>query len=977
MEEKTTQAGRPEGQLFYDAFKASPIGIALEDLEGRPLFVNPALCSMLGFSEEEMRNKHCAELSPPEDAEKDWALFQQLRAGSIDHYHLDKRFLRRDGSLIWGRLSISLLNHRPSPLVIAMVEDITEKRTAQETLDLATRQIAAAVTRCSRDFRCLWANQRLADLLQRPLDEIVGRPILDVVGTEAFETLRPYFERVLTGERVSYEEEVNYRSIGKRWISATYTPTLDANASVSGWVGVLVDITERKLAEAALRESEERFRLIANTAPVMIWMSGVDKLCTYFNQRWLEFTGRSLEAELGNGWAEGVHSEDLRRCLETYTQAFDRREPFRMEYRLRRHDGEYRWIIDHGVPRFNADGSFAGYTGSAIDVTERKLTESALRKSDERLRLAMESGKSVGWDRDVKTGRDSLFGDLPSVFGIPSEVYDGHVEDFHRYVHPEDRGRVLEAIDSAMQTHNPYGAEFRLRWPDGTVRWLAAKGKFYYSRDGEAERMLGVATDITERKLAEAALRESEERFRLAAQAGRMYAFDWDVVTDEIIRSEESIHIFGLTGEPTRLTKRELLARVHPEDRARFMNSLECTPERPNTQISYRLLRPDSSALWLERTGHAFFDEQGKMVRMIGMVADITERKLAEDRLQEYKRAVEAAEEMIVVFDREYRYLIANNKFLKMRKMTKDQVVGRFVHEVLNKEMFQFVREKLDKCFQGEVVRYEMKNRFPELGERDIFVSYFPIEGAAGVDRVACILQDITERKRAEEALSAVSQRLIEAQEQERSRLARELHDDINQQLALLGVNLEGLRQSPPASAGELREQIAKVSEQIEDVGKDIQALSHRLHSPKLEYLGLAAAAASFCREFSDQQKVEIAFHCESVPKKLQQEISVCLFRVLQEALQNATKHSGSRQFEVTLQGGSNEIELSVHDSGVGFEPEEAIKGRGLGLTSMRERLKLVDGHLSIDSKPQHGTTIHARVPLNPGAKSAGAVGWR
>ena len=120
------------GDLFFDAFRASPVGIAIEDLNGQPVFVNPALCSMLGFSEEDLRRKHCVDFSPPEDAQKDWELFQQLRAGVIDHYSLDKRYFRRDGSLMWGRLSISLLNDRPSPLVIAMVEDITEIRLAQD-----------------------------------------------------------------------------------------------------------------------------------------------------------------------------------------------------------------------------------------------------------------------------------------------------------------------------------------------------------------------------------------------------------------------------------------------------------------------------------------------------------------------------------------------------------------------------------------------------------------------------------------------------------------------------------------------------------------------------------------------------------------------------------------------------------------------------------------------------------------------------
>jgi PAS domain S-box-containing protein len=320
-----------------------------------------------------------------------------------------------------------------------------------------------------------------------------------------------------------------------------------------------------------------------------------------------------------------------------------------------------------------------------------------------------------------------------------------------------------------------------------------------------------------------------------------MYAFDWDVVTDVIIRSEESTHIFGLTAEPIKLTKRELLARVHPEDRATFTNSIvECTPESPNTQISYRLLRPDGSVLWLERTGHAFFDEQGKMVRMIGMVADITERK------------------------------------------------------------------------------------------------------------------------QAEEALSRVGSRLIEAHEEERTRIARELHDDIGQRLVLLAWHLG-------SSSGNLRKQ-------VEDLANDVQALSHQLHSPKLDYLGLAAAAAGFCKELSDRQRVEIEFHSENIPKELPKEISLCLFRVLQEALQNAIKHSGSRQFQVSLKDGTNEIELTVRDSGIGFETDEAIKGPGLGLTSMQERLKLVNGQLSIDSKPQRGTTIQARVPLKPRMKSARAV---
>ena len=181
-----------------------------------------------------------------------------------------------------------------------------------------------------------------------------------------------------------------------------------------------------------------------------------------------------------------------------------------------------------------------------------------------------------------------------------------------------------------------------------------------------------------------------------------------------------------------------------------------------------------------------------------------------------------------------------------------------------------------------------------------------------------------------------------------------------------LHSDLEGLHHNLPSSKAEITKDIAEAGELVQDLGRDVQALSHHLHSSKLEYLGLAAAAAGFCREVSNRQGVEIDFHSEDIPKDLPKEASLCLFRVLQEAIQNATKHSGSQHFEVLLSGGSNEIELTVRDSGIGFDPQEAMRGRGLGLTSIRERLKLVNGNLSIDSQLQHGTTIQARVPLAP-----------
>jgi PAS domain S-box-containing protein len=581
----------------------------------------------------------------------------------------------------------------------------------------------------------------------------------------------------------------------------------------------------------------------------------------------------------------------------------------------------------------------------------------------------MESGKLTGWDRDIKSGRDSLFGDLPSMFGISSEVYDGRVDDFHRYLHPEDRRRVVEAIDYAMETHKPYAAEFRLRRPDGTVSWLAAKGRFYYSRDGVPERMLGMATDITDRKLVEEALRESEERYRLAIQAGRMYAFDWDVTSDVILRSEEATRLPGLVGEPINLTKQQLLARIHPGDRATFSSSIaELTPERPDTQISFRLLRPDGSVVWLERTGHAFFDEHGKMVRMIGMVADITERRRSEEPLRRSESYLSQAERLAHsgswAWDVRTRETFWSQEMFRILdydpKKTRPSL-SDFLARVHPEDRLQAEQRVREEALGLDVVS-DYRIVLPDGAIRHLQAIGHPIKNESGeVVEVVGTTVDITERKLAEEALSRVGGRLIEAHEEERTRIARELHDDVGQRLVLLAWQLG-------SSKGDLRKQ-------VEDLANDVQALSHQLHSPKLDYLGLAPAAAGFCKELTDRQHVEIEFHSENIPKELPKEISICLFRVLQEALQNAIKHSGSRQFQVSLRSGASEIELTVRDSGIGFETAEAIKGPGLGLTSMQERLKLVNGQLSIDSKPQRGTTIQARVPFRLGMKSARAVG--
>jgi PAS domain S-box-containing protein len=539
----------------------------------------------------------------------------------VTTYTFDSRALNRwrfnerslpPGSLILNRESsfwdkykqyviVSLLVFLAQALLIAgllwqrmrrkRMEEALKKTEEKFRMAFLGSPLAVSIARI-QDNCYLDVNETFARNIGWKRDDVVGRTPFDL-GIWVDPAHRSAIQRKVVSDAVIQNVEFSFRNRSgeiKTGLGSFELIEIDGAQCI---LSVATDITERKQLEErvrqALREGEERFRFVANAAPVMIWMAGDDKLCVYFNQRWLEFTGRPLPAELGDGWAEGVHPEDLDRWLDTFTKAFDRREPFQIEYRLRRHDGEYRWILDSGVPRFDADGTFAGYIGSA---------------------------------------------------------------------------------------------------------------------------------------------------------------------------------------------------------------------------------------------------------------------------------------------------------------------------------------------------------------------------------------QDVTDHKRAQEALSTLSGRLIEAQEEERRHIARELHDDISQKLAVLSFGLQQVNQGLPDSQAPVRARIEPLLSQITNISRGLRTLSHRLHSSMLETLGLERAMRGFCRELSEQRDVKIDFVSTGVPDSLSPQISLCLFRVLQEGLNNAVKYSSVRYFEVQLERLSDQLQLTIQDRGVGFDPTLAMYNQGIGLISMRERVSLLKGTLSIVSKPGGGTEIKARVPL-------------
>jgi two-component system, LuxR family, sensor kinase FixL len=339
--------------------------------------------------------------------------------------------------------------------------------------------------------------------------------LLQVVHPEDRERVKQLVQQMFehTGGEYENEYRITRPDGSTRWIAGYGSAESDERGKPAFARGVSRDVTERKIAEEELRESEARFRTVADAAPVLIWMSGLDKLCTFFNKGWLDFTGRKLEQELGNGWAEGVHADDFAHCLDIYKNSFDARQPFTMEYRLRRNDGEYRWVLDSGTPRFAPDGAFLGYIGSCIDITERKRGEEKFRLVLDAVQNAMIMVDSAGMINFASVSTATVFGySLSELIGsnietlIPERFRDRH-GGYRKGFHSQPSSRAMGAGRDLFGRRKD-GSEFPVEVGLNPIR--TEQGLF----------VLASVIDITARKQAELEhLRQNMELARVGRVA--------------------------------------------------------------------------------------------------------------------------------------------------------------------------------------------------------------------------------------------------------------------------------------------------------------------------------------------------------------------------------------------------------------------------------------------------------------------------
>ena len=363
---------------------------ALMDKNGIIFYASPSITKIFGYPLEEYVGHHILELIHPDDQAFIGQRLEKVLTESDAVVEWQCRCVHKDGTWKWVEgVAHNMLNDPAVNAVVVNYRDITHRKQsedAQRYLAYILENTDQAIVGKTLEGTVTSWNKGAAKLYGFTAEEAIGQSIAITVPPEKMEELNRIHADLKAGHKIEQMETVRRTKDGRLIdVLITLSPIVNSNGHLIGVSTIAVDITERKKHQLALQESEERFRAMADTAPVMIWMSDADMICTFFNQAWLDFRGQTLDHELGHGWIQGLYPDDIKRCWTIYMKSFGQREKFTMNYRLRRADGKYRWILATGVPRFTSGQKFGGYIGSCIDITERKLAEDVLKRDKESL----------------------------------------------------------------------------------------------------------------------------------------------------------------------------------------------------------------------------------------------------------------------------------------------------------------------------------------------------------------------------------------------------------------------------------------------------------------------------------------------------------------------------------------------------------------------------------------------------------------
>jgi PAS domain S-box-containing protein len=751
-----------------------------------------------------------------------------------------------------------------------VAERTAELRQSEERWRLFVEHAPAAIAMFDLKMRYLAVSQRWMDDFQLALQPVLGRSHYDVF-PEVPERWKEIHRRCLSGAIERAEEDPFTRADGQvQWLCWEVRPWHDAEDKIGGIIIFSEDITERKRAEEALRESEERYRLIVETANEGIWVTDGERRTILVNQRMADMLGYTADELQGRIPGEFLHAGQEPVVLKA-RQALAVGTATQYEFRFRRKDGSDLWVVSGATPVRDNEGRLIKTISMLTDITERKRAEQEL----ERMRNLLAEGQRVahvGSFEYVAATRTTVWSEEECrIYGLdpagPSPAYDVMLA---KCIHPDDAALLHETFSAAMESNSVYELEHRLVQPDGSVRWVYDRALPYFDDRGNLLRYVGATLDITERKRVEEQLRESREDLERAQAVGQVGSWRLDTRLNILTWSDENHRIFGLP-KGTPMSYETFLSTIHPDDRQYVDTQWQAGVRGAPYDIEHRIVVADQ-VKWVREKAYLEFDAAGQLLGGFGITQDITARKQAEEAL----RAV-------------------------------------------NESLEQRVTERT------------------------------------------------AEVRRQADQLRALAAELTQAEQRERKRLAKVLHDHIQQLLVAARMQMGWMqRDSRPERLQATLQGVDSILKEALDASR---SLTVELSPPVLHEAGLIGGLNWLAARTLERSQFEVILRAENRAEPSTEDARLLLFECARELLLNAVKHSGVSQAHVTLlRTNDGFIKLIIGDEGKGFDPDLLKKRRpdeaSFGLFSVQQRLIHIGGQMEIATAPGKGTRVTLTLPV-------------
>jgi PAS domain S-box-containing protein len=988
---------RQSEEKYRTLIETSQDGISLMDLEGNILFCNQQKVRMIGAKDPEILiGTNALELIHPEDRSLGIKALGELPYQ--DHVsNLELRVNKKDGSFFYASFNVSIIKDESgNPIyIIDFMQDITERVQAQQALieerDFASKvmnTLGQGLTVTNADGVFEYVNPAYAKFLGLKPQDIIGKTPADFTEGNDLFILQNVLKERRKGKKSSYELRLRHVDGHDVPVWITGVPRMEGK-SFSGAIAVITDISEQKKAEEALRDSELRFQLLAEVAPVGIFRTDATGYTNYVNPRWCEISKLSFEEAIGSGWLNAVHPDDREIIALNWSKATTREEISETEYRFLNEDGSIAWVIGRAVPQKNRNGKITGYIGTITDITERKNNEAVLLESEERYRHLFERNPAPMLIYE----KESL-----KILAI-NEAFENHYGYSRKEalqliltdLYPEEEKKPLARLAYGLRGHANVGEWHHIK-KDGTIITIISSSHDINHLNKKAR--VAVITDISERKKIEEALRESEERFRRLAENADDAIYRIDLVPEPKFSyiSPAITRLTGYTPEDHYNDPMLSIKIVHPDDR-HLLEFMMNNPDKIRDLFTIRWIRKDGRVLWTEQRNVPVYDAEGRITSVEGIARDITWRKQQEEEITKLSVGVEQSPVLVIITDTEGTISYVNQKFTEVTGYQPEEVIGKNPRILKSGQMSPEEYSELWKTItSGKEWRGEFLNKKKngELYWESASIS--PIKNEKGETAFYIgVKEDITERKHMEAELLAAKEKAEESDKLKTAflnNLSHEIRTPLN---AITGfsdlLNTEDIQKE---EIGQYTTVIRQSSNQLLSIIDDIVNIA-TIEAGQVKIIHQETNVNQLMQSLFEQLKIKvnpqkIAFELDQLLPEKEAIINTDdtkLTQILTNLLVNAIKFTETGYVKFGCVRSGKELIFHVKDTGIGVpshlhekiferfrqsDPSVSRKfgGTGLGLSISKSYVELMGGSIWLESEEGKGTYFSFTLPWKP-----------